>query len=290
MEEINTKQITEKDNPNSTTIQSKTIKNIGTILSVNDNGYIVNQSSIEKITQPWSNIVSDIVEAYKKHIPNNIHSIYIKGSVSRGTPIKGISDIDCLALLHDVNIDTSWKDSLKKDLESKYPFCTDFDLVDKDVKKITDGKNKIAPVLLKTMATCVYGKDVIRDLPDIKPGKESLICTYGFKNFINKKIELLNNKDESIDIKSQCKYIMKRILRTAFELVMEKEESFTRDLYPCYELFSKNYPEKEKEMKEVLFLAINNTDDKEKILEILNGIGIWITEKVENIYNIRIKK
>ena len=83
---------------------------------------------------------------------------------------------------------------------------------------------------------------------------------------------------------------MKRILRTAFELVMEKEESFTRDLYPCYELFSKNYPEKEKEMKEVLFLAINNTDDKEKILEILNGIGIWITEKVENIYNIRIKK
>jgi len=68
---------------------------------------------------------------------------------------------------------------------------------------------------------------------------------------------------------------------------MEKEKCFTRDLYPCYKLFSKYYPEKEREMKEVLFLAINNTNDRQKILDILRNIGIWITGEIENVYNMK---
>jgi len=45
-----------------------------------------------------------------------------------------------------------------------------------------------------------------------------------------------------------CAWMMKRMVRTGFELVMAKEQCFTRDLYPCYEMFSKHYPEKSSDM------------------------------------------
>lgn len=40
-------------------------------------------------------------------------------------------------------------------------------------------------------------------------------------------------------------------------------------------------------MKEVLNLAINTTDDKEKISNILNNLGQWIVDELGSVYNIK---
>lgn len=264
------------------------IQAIGTVLSVDEAGYIKSESAVEKIPSAWRLIVDDIIEAYTKNIPDQVHSIYVKGSVSRGTPIENVSDIDCVTLVTGSadELDLSWLSDLQKTLKEKYPFCTDFDLSHKNVEDIISGRNKIAPVLLKTMATCVYGDDIIPDLPKVKPGKGSLIVSRNYGSFLDKKLQLFAS-GEIEDIKMQCKVIMKRILRAGFELVMERDQTFTRDLYPCYKIFSKYYPEKEEEMREALELAINTTGDKEKISNILNNIGQWIVDELESVYSIK---
>ena len=76
---------------------------------------------------------------------------------------------------------------------------------------------------------------------------------------------------------------MKRILRAGYELVMEKEKGYTRDLYPCYAGFTKYFPEQGSEMRQVLQLALNPTENISTIKNILSTIGMYVAiQKISN--------
>ncbi|MEZ4103239.1 MAG: hypothetical protein R3B55_01620 [Candidatus Paceibacterota bacterium] len=87
------------------------------------------------------------------------------------------------------------------------------------------------------------------------------------------------------DIKNKCVWLMKNILRSGFEITMERSKRYTRDLYLCYKDFSEYYPEKEKIMREVLDLALNPISDKEKILEIKDKITPFLLEEAKKVLN-----
>ena len=76
------------------------------------------------------------------------------------------------------------------------------------------------------------------------------------------------------------------MLRTGFELVMERANKYTRDLYPCYKAFADYYPEKESQMKEILHYALNPTDDMEKIRKLRGDFFPWLVEEVKKRYQI----
>ena len=80
---------------------------------------------------------------------------------------------------------------------------------------------------------------------------------------------------------------MKGILRTSLEILIEKSGKYSRDLYPCYELFSEFYPDKESQMREVLYLALNPTDDVKKIEDIIDGIGMWLIHEIDEVLGIK---
>ena len=261
------------------------IVKIGTVLKTDEQGFLVSESSKDKIKSPWEEAVNEVVDQYLDKFADRIHSVYIKGSVSRGTAIQGVSDIDSLALIKGNNpIDTSWFRKAEQELKERFSFSTGFDFIVVPSDEVISGKKKVTAFLIKNLSACVYGQDLTLLLPKTKVGRDSAVSTWKFEFYIKDKIKLLNDEDDSKEIKRQCKWIMKRLLRTGFELVMVKNQSFTRDLYPCYEIFSKYYPEKEKEMKEVLELAINPTENKSPILKILKTFGFWINGEIENIF------
>jgi uncharacterized protein len=73
-------------------------------------------------------------------------------------------------------------------------------------------------------------------------------------------------------------------LRSGFELTMNRSKRYTRDLYRCYETFAEYYPEKEPEMREVLCLALNPITNKEKLYELMTGLGGWLQEEARIQY------
>jgi hypothetical protein len=74
---------------------------------------------------------------------------------------------------------------------------------------------------------------------------------------------------------------MKRFLRVGFELCAEKERAYTRDLYPCYQVFSKYYPEQERNMYQALDWALNPIDDKQRLTEFIKKFGSWLATRAE---------
>ena len=266
-------------------VEKTEIRNIGTVLQVDSEGNLISQSSAENLKKPWTNVVISLVDQYKERLGSDLHSFYVRGSVSRGTPIEGVSDIDTLALVHGKvsELEMGWKSDLIKKLKDKYPFCNGFDVIEKSYEEVRDGKHPVTSFNIKTQSVCVYGEDLSEQLHPMKPGRDSISVAWWFnREHLNKKRVLIKQAaPDKINIRETCKWLAKHILRLGFELVMEKDQTYTRDLYPSYEIFSKYYPEKQKEMRQVLELAVNFSDDREEVLEILNGIGQWIVNEVE---------
>ena len=79
---------------------------------------------------------------------------------------------------------------------------------------------------------------------------------------------------------------MKVIIRTGFELVMEMENQYTVDLYPCYKAFSKYYPEKENQMYRALELYLEPSDDVNFLRRFINEFGLWLITVVRSKFSV----
>lgn len=260
------------------------VKEIGSYIETDDDGYLINPTSIEKLQEKWLPVVEELKQEYIKHFNGDLVSIYIRGSVAKGEAIDHVSDIDSFAIvsLSDEEIDTSWRGSFNKYVQEKYPFVEGVEIRAVPVNELSHFKGD--QIMIKTQSVCIYGKEFANDISPMKPGIETAQHVKGIEREINKTKEWLGQEHTDEQIKKKCTWIMKRILRSGFELVMELSQMYTRDLYRCYEGFSKYYPERKEEMYEVLELAINPTTDRTIIQDILADQGIWLVEGVATIF------
>ena len=254
------------------------IKPLGSYFDVDEEGYIVNPASVEKIQSRWRPVIDDVVGAYKQAYGEQLRHVYLRGSVAKGQAVEGVSDIDTFAYvdLPKEDIRHDWIDQTEKDLGEKYPFVSEAELGAFPMSDIEKDN------IILNQSVSVWGDSI--EVPRLKIGKELAIHSSNFhKRFEGYKKRL--EKDEGDEeTKKGCVWFMKGLLRVGFEITMERSRRYTRDLYRCYETFSEYYPEKEPQMREVLHLALNPTTDKQKIKEIMDGFGVWLIEETKNYF------
>ncbi len=141
-------------------------------------------------------------------------------------------------------------------------------------------------ILMKVYSACVYGDDLTAELPRVRPGQNSahiapLWCTSA-RDRMGK-----FDSGESIFSKHWCVWLMHRLLRAGAELIMEREQVFVRDLYPCYELFSKYYPEKEPQMGQVLEYALNPTNDLDEVRGLVDELCEFLEGETRNVFGVK---
>ncbi|MFD3449929.1 hypothetical protein ACFDTO_35725 [Microbacteriaceae bacterium 4G12] len=261
------------------------IKNIGRYCLTDQSGYISNDSAFHKIDLEYLEILQEVIKNYLQHLGNDIHSIYIRGSIPRGLAIKGVSDLDTIAVTYrnPKELDLSWVKQAEHEMNRSFSCVTGIELSFYHVEDILEISNfSIIAFMLKTHSVCVYGKDLIQMLPKYKADK-ALANEHLFhlKSQIERaKADLINNEDAE-DIKDCCSWIMKIIIRAGLALVIIDENLYTRDLYPAYQLFSKHFPQEEPRMRKALEYAIEPTTKPDLILDFINDFGSWITDKAE---------
>ncbi len=248
---------------------------------IDENGFLINPASLQKIQEEWKPVVDDIVEAYKNHFGQKLKNVYIRGSVAKGEAIKNISDVDSVSYidLPRDSIDTEWKEEARNKIEKKYPFIEGVELICRPFA--ISSMN----IIFLNQSVCIYGKPI--DVQKVKPGKDMMFHIPNLKSRAVLLKEKLQNAESEKSIKSACVWFAKDMLRTGFEITMERSQKYTRDLYSCYETFSEYYPEKESEMREVLDLALNPTADKKKIKEIQDNLGAWLLAEIPNHFEVK---
>lgn len=266
----------------STDLSEQRIMPIGKVLHTDSEGFLVSQTSMENILEPWDAPVQDVVEKFRAELGDEMHSLYIRGSLVRGTAIEGVSDIDGLVLVKGdpKAIDWSWRREFAAELREKYPFVMGMDFGRASVDSVLSGEHKVRAFLIKTLSACAAGEDISERLPRVKPGRDALIARWKFEE----KIRPDYFTEPDIALRHKTKWTGKQILRAGMELVMEDEQAYSRDLYPCYELFSKHYPEKEAAMRRALTQALFSAENEADFAAMRDDIGPWLAEQLDKKY------
>ncbi len=264
-------------------MEKKTIKNIGSYFTPDKNGFIINPCSINLIQPEFKKALELSVEHAKKHLGKNLHSVYLRGSIAKGTAVKKISDIDLYIITEDKETETGWKESSEKEICSRYTFVRGVEFHLETIENVLS--RKFEQFLLQTQSVKLLGQDLNFPQTSFKISNES----YAHIFFIEKDIKdfygyISEEPDE--EIPDVCSWIAKRIVRTGFEIVMKRENLYTRDLYPCYKSFVKYYPEKEKQMYELLKLAVYPVKDKEVIINTVKDMEQFIVNESSRIIDL----
>jgi len=251
------------------------IKPTGSYLEIDNEGYLINPASEDKLQDAWKPAIQDIVEVYKENYGESLKNVYLRGSVAKGKAIEYISDIDTFAFVNLPNdeIRNDWNKGFREKMKIKYPFIEGVEL------KAVSLKEEHTQNLMLNQALLVYGSR--QSSQKVKFGDSLILHAYHINKRFEGTLKRLNEDRDNDEIKKECTWAMKGIVRMGLELVMERSGKYSRDLYPCYEVFSQYYPEKEAEMREVLHLALNPTSDRDIIRKVMNRLGKWLQKEIE---------
>ncbi len=263
------------------------IKPIGNLLETDENGYLVNESSPEKVVPPWDAAVAYTRQIYLDNFNDYIHSIYLVGSVSRGMGIVGVSDIDTFAVLKGTRddiaeFDMGWLPDAQRDFNVKFPFATHMDINIVPLHDVLYGREMHYGI--KVRGFCLHGKDLAPNIPEFKPDRE--LAQYLRPPLMDMVDEFETNIQAKSDARSRqnlCRSIMKWLVRSGMLLVIEKEQAHTLDLFPSYVAFAKHYPHKEKEIRRALELAVNPVADVTPYIGFIRTLALWLDNEMDQV-------
>ena len=115
-------------------------------------------------------------------------------------------------------------------------------------------------MLLATSGLCVHGPDYIPKLGRFRPGADTLGHALHVAESVQ---ELLDAPPD--DTPDACRWICKAMLRAGLESTAYQHGQYTRDLYPCWALFSAFYPEHAAHMERLLGWVIVPIQDPDQL-------------------------
>ena len=260
----------------------------GQFLQIDSEGYVINKANLKNLVEPWKALAIEIIQLLLTNLKSDIHSIYLRGSVANGSAIQGASDIDFLIVIHveEEKLDHSWEDDLIK-IKTMHYFCGGIDIKYANHQNLLasdDHQYAYTRMLLKTQSFCIHGQSLDSLISRYKPGKSMVTLSPFIEKDISTSIKFLENTgDSSVEyITPICQWIATQIIRVGFEMVIENERVYTRDLYLCFEAFARHFPAHKLSMERVLHLALDPHPDREQTLALLYDFGSWIVIKVKN--------
>ncbi|MCC2463112.1 nucleotidyltransferase [Bacillus mobilis] len=265
------------------------IKKIGRFCPTDDEGYIINDAHIEKVQPMFMEVIQEIKNTCCELLQDDLHSVYIRGSIPRGIGIEGIADIDVIILVRKDPklIDLSWREKLEVQSLKKFNCISGVELSFYSEKEVINpNRFSFISFIIQTHGVCILGEDVKLSLPKYKVNQE---LAYVHLIQLRKQIgqarkELIHNKGVE-DIEDCCRWIMKIIIRAGLALTIDREGLYSRDLYPAYILFSKYFPKQEKNMRKALQYVIEPVNDINEILMFLDTFGESLIEKADDFLN-----
>lgn len=255
------------------------IKPTGSFFEVDVDGFLVNPATIEKIQPEWQPVMDAVIATYKEHCGEDLVAVYVRGSVAKGQAVAGVSDIDTFAVVRTEkeDRDDGWIANAEVQLGTQYSFVNGVELW---VRKLSSAEQD---AVLLNQSVCVYGSAL--EVPKLRPGRALAIHVPHLQSRIDKAEEFALRTDMMEErAKRVCEWLMKGWIRVGMELVIERSGKYTRDLYPCYKAFSEYYPDREADMREALYYALNPTSDMQVLKRITDSLGQFLlgeTKKVD---------
>lgn len=245
------------------------------------NGFIVSDVSIEKIDKSYMPCIQESIESLKKLFPQQLHSVYVYGSVARGDAIPLKSDLDLIAMFNS-ELSAEKLDAIKtlaSELSVKYgSLVRDVGIAVAYYDYTVDPTNYYENAFIKEISVCMYGEDVgerfgpYKLTPEIAISFNGDICNYVIRTL--KRLETVSKED--FNVISQG--FARKLIRTYYSMVMARSQIWTTRLHEQSDVFTHYFPHKAPIIR-TLHEWINQAPaDLHTVIELFRKEGEWACE------------
>ncbi|WP_243834699.1 nucleotidyltransferase domain-containing protein [Exiguobacterium sp. AT1b] len=211
-----------------------------TRLGTDEAGYVINQTSIKHIQPEFETVLFKSIELVKEALGEQLHSMYLYGSIGRGTATVGQSDLDLTVLVHE-DVDTAELMEKTELLLTEHPeiIKIDYDIGRLDVALEPSNRFEWG-FWLRHLCTCVDGEDISTRFPLMKPdARVSRALNQDLVSSIETtKTKLLHGEMSHIEKRS----IVKRVIRGSYLTINVKDESFATTVEACLAILKLYFP------------------------------------------------
>ena len=242
---------------------------IGRFLGVDDLGYVEPDVAIDNVGAIWKPLVAFVRDVLMNR--QGVRSVYIRGSIPRGLAIENISDADFI-YFSETNFEAA-DIELERTIEAKFAFVNGLELSRLDrtaFDKIrASQKRPYFHMLLKTQCLFLAGDDIARDIKPFQIGPEMVSHVFSLESEFSRLPRWLEQARKSGVEQSMRQWFSRKIVRSGFEVTMDRSNCFTRDLYLCYEQFAQFYPAWSEQMFRVLVNCLNGGESPLQYREVV---------------------
>ncbi|MZI93710.1 nucleotidyltransferase domain-containing protein [Vibrio sp. CAIM 722] len=229
--------------------------------------------------------IGEMIKFFRASIGDNLHSLYLYGSVARCHAKPGYSNLDVIIVTKQPFEDNrvTLVNTLRYRYQRRYPFITNINIKTGLAKDIASLDSLFSwGFLLRHCAVCVYGDDLGECFGDYEPSWE--IAKYwnmdvGYKvAYYRAKIAKAQRGDEQIRAQME---VGKKLLRASYSLVMYRDKQWFDDPVECGKQFLRYFPEKEKEIERLGILLKGKIIPKRSVVGLLDSFGPWLAKQYE---------
>lgn len=205
-------------------------------------GTIINPTSAHHIPATWRPGIHYLATLYQKFLGEHLHSVYLRGSIVRGIPEASILDIDSFALVQSPEprwCEPDWAPLFRARLRQNAPLLPAAECYLASLPQVLSGQNAALAMVLQTQSLCILGTSIQNVLPAFRPGP-SMMTQHRWLAADNAWFRTAEHPSLAA-----FRSYLKLLIRSAFELVMERVGAYTPDLYLCCSSFAYHYPAQE---------------------------------------------
>lgn len=254
---------------------------------VDELGRIINLSATSKIPNHYRAAVDDAVQSALRGFPGEIHSMYIYGSVPRGTARPGESDLDVSALLYDEPTAAREDEFAKiaQGVVARHPIITKLDYDVGGLLLATSPEQRYGwHYWLKCCSANLWGEDITLRM---EPHVPCLELAHGINGDIASRVDKALRGLTEENVKERSSAIAKKLARTAYSLIAAEDRSWHTDIQRCAAAFVNHHPGYTEQMALLVEIAINGASVA-TLRSLLDGFGREIIELFElNVAGLR---
>ncbi|WP_070965475.1 nucleotidyltransferase [Vibrio sonorensis] len=239
--------------------------------------------SKEPLQAEYEPVVKDLVGYLKGGLGDNLHSVYICGSVARKCAVPHQSNVDIVVITHDVFTQekTTLFNTIKWQFQRRYPFVTELAFKTALAKEVASLDSLFSwGFMLRHTSICVYGENLAECFGDYEPSWEiAKHWNMDVKDWVavyRHRIARAANAEEQI--KAQVA-IAKKLLRASYSVVMPKDKRWFDSPVKCGEVFLQYHPEKKVEIERLGILLGQRCIPKRSVVGLLDGFGQWLVKE-----------
>lgn len=228
-------------------------------------------------------LIREVLMCLTSGLGQNLHSVYVYGSVARKTAVAGKSNLDLVVVTKAAfeSNRATLLNTIKWRAQQGYPQVNGVSVQTALVSDVANLDSIFTwGFMLKHCCVCIYGDDLADCFGDYVPSWEIAkhwnMDVEEWISVYRAKIAQAKSIEEQIQAQS---VIAKKLLRASYSLIMYRDKRWFDEPVECGQVFLTYHPEMQLEIERLGMLLAGRAIPKRSVIGLLDSFGSWLVKQ-----------